>query len=285
MFAEIVLPAGKNRITIGEIPALFAEAIYPALAEVAERQITELKKYPLNAKNKREWCGASDGHAFPVRLTDADLKALQAGVWAALPRLNLPLLESAWEPYRAAFESRPPNGWRLEVTRINPNMQHDWEWGTAETEYRKAVKMACFTGALLPYDPVTLLPAVEATGQYLESCFVTVDVLRSYANSVNIGVRLESDTPQATQPQPQPLSVVSNSTKPKRRDSLTPVIEMAQAACRNPHDTAEVWAALQVLAEKKQAPLIGATEDGLQYLKKGNAEIFTRESLRKRLAR
>jgi hypothetical protein len=84
---------------------------------------------------------------------------------------------------------------------------------------------------------------------------------------------------------PQPLQVVSNSTKPKRRDSLTPVIEMAQATCKNVKDTAEVWAKLQVLADKKQAPLIGATEDGLQYLNKGNAEIFSRESLRKRLAR
>lgn len=91
----------------------------------------------------------------------------------------------------------------------------------------------------------------------------------------------------ATQPQPQPmpLSVVSNSTKPKRRDSLTPVIEKAKETCRNANDTAEVWAALQVLAEKKQPPLIGVTEDGLQYLKNGIAESFNRDALRKRLAR
>lgn len=86
-------------------------------------------------------------------------------------------------------------------------------------------------------------------------------------------------------PEPLPSSVVRNTTKETRRDSLTPVIEMAQTTCRNANDTAEVWAALQVLAEQKQAPLIGATEDGLQYLKSGNAAIFTRESLRKRLAR
>jgi hypothetical protein len=42
---------------------------------------------------------------------------------------------------------------------------------------------------------------------------------------------------------------------------------------------------LLVLAEKRTAPLIGATEDGLQYLKGGTAEIFTRKSLGKRLAR
>jgi hypothetical protein len=81
-----------------------------------------------------------------------------------------------------------------------------------------------------------------------------------------------------------PLNTIIHSTK-TRRDTLTPVIELAQSQCRNLADTAEVWAALLVLAEKRTAPLIGATEDGLQYLKGGTAEIFTRKSLGKRLAR
>jgi hypothetical protein len=63
------------------------------------------------------------------------------------------------------------------------------------------------------------------------------------------------------------------------------VIEQAQRACKDPTDTAEVWATLQVLAEKRTPPLIGATEDGLQYLKNGSAASFTRDALRKRLAR
>lgn len=86
----------------------------------------------------------------------------------------------------------------------------------------------------------------------------------------------------------QPLSgsapVVKHSTK-SRRDTLTPVIELAQSQCRSPKDTAEVWATLLVLADKKRAPLIGATEDGLQYLKDGAAAIFKRKSLGKRLTR
>ncbi|MDP3251623.1 MAG: hypothetical protein Q8M77_06895 [Hydrogenophaga sp.] len=75
-----------------------------------------------------------------------------------------------------------------------------------------------------------------------------------------------------------------HSTK-SRRNALTPVIELAQAQCRNPRDTAEVWAALLVLAEKQSPPLRGATEEGIQYLSNGVAEIFKRDSLRKRLAR
>ena len=78
------------------------------------------------------------------------------------------------------------------------------------------------------------------------------------------------------------LSILTHSTK-TRRNTLTPVIELAQRQCLNPIDTAEVWAALQVLAHKKEAPLIGATEEGLQYFKGGEAAVFTRDALRKRL--
>lgn len=121
----------------------------------------------------------------------------------------------------------------------------------------------------------------------------------------NIGLSLPDKFPTQTAPEkpidapaqspatPAPVIAASDgpalptffhSTK-VRRDALTPVIELAQSHCRNASDTAEVWAALLVLAEKKTAPLIGATEDGLQYLKKGTAASFNREALRKRLGR
>lgn len=89
---------------------------------------------------------------------------------------------------------------------------------------------------------------------------------------------------QAGTDDPAPPNKIVHSTK-TRRDTLTPVIEVARRQCSDPQDTAAVWAVLQVLAEKKTAPLIGATEDGLQYLKNGNAAIFNREALRKRLGR
>lgn len=82
---------------------------------------------------------------------------------------------------------------------------------------------------------------------------------------------------------PAASGTVTHSTKAPRRYNLTPVIELAQSKCRNPTDTAEVWAQLQVLAENKTAPLIGATDDGLQYLNKGIAAIFKRDALNKRL--
>jgi hypothetical protein len=78
--------------------------------------------------------------------------------------------------------------------------------------------------------------------------------------------------------------VITHSTK-ERRDILTPVIELAQKQCRDPRDAAEVWAVLQVLAEKGSPPLFGATEDGLQYFKEGIANTFKRKSLGQRLKR
>ena len=85
--------------------------------------------------------------------------------------------------------------------------------------------------------------------------------------------------------EPGNVGTVRRTTKDRRRDTLTPVIELAQSQCRNRQDTAEVWGRLQVLAESKSPPLIGATEDGLQYLKNGVAAIFKRDDLGKRLRR
>lgn len=101
--------------------------------------------------------------------------------------------------------------------------------------------------------------------------------------------QLAAFQPQETRPSSAPVGAVCapriiHSTK-TRRDTLTPVIELAQKQCQNPQDTAEVWAVLLVLAEKKSSPLIGTTEDGLQYLNKGTADIFKKKSLGQRLAR
>jgi hypothetical protein len=129
-----------------------------------------------------------------------------------------------------------------------------------------------------------------------EKDFVADEVLAAWeayqAETKKPQTNTDSNPVQATAT-PAPLAVARDcnvlptfihSTK-TRRDALTPVIERAQQQCNDPKDTAAVWAALQVLAEKKAAPLIGATEDGLQYLKNGGAAILNRDALRKRLGR
>ncbi len=85
--------------------------------------------------------------------------------------------------------------------------------------------------------------------------------------------------------EPGSIGTVTHSTKPPRRDTLTPVIELAQKQCLNPKDTAEVWVHLSALADSKSPPFIDATDEGLKYLNNGTVNFFNREALRKRLAR
>ena len=79
-------------------------------------------------------------------------------------------------------------------------------------------------------------------------------------------------------------STFVHSTK-TRRDILTPVIEFAQAKCRDPNDAAEVWGVLQRLGEQKIPPLFGGSDDGVQYLSGGQAMYFKRKSLGQSLTR
>lgn len=77
--------------------------------------------------------------------------------------------------------------------------------------------------------------------------------------------------------------VMRHSTKAKGRDTLDPVIEHAQSLCRDPKDTAQVFAQMEVLAQAEHAPLQAATAGGLKYSKKGEAAYLTRDALDKRL--
>ena len=75
---------------------------------------------------------------------------------------------------------------------------------------------------------------------------------------------------------------ITNSTK-TRRDILDPAIEHAQGMCRDPKDTAQVWAQLQVLAQGEYAPLLAALPKGLKYTRNGRDASLTRDALDKRL--
>jgi hypothetical protein len=121
-------------------------------------------------------------------------------------------------------------------------------------------------------------------GPYQDDTYsISHDEFVTVAGLFNIQVAI-GNAPAQNTTKPAPVTVAVQSTK-TRRDALTPVIEHAQSQCRNPKDTAEVWACLLVLAEHKSAPLIGATEDGLQYFKHGTVEHLSRDALSKRLAR
>ncbi|MEO6321160.1 MAG: hypothetical protein ABIR56_10780 [Polaromonas sp.] len=130
-------------------------------------------------------------------------------------------------------------------------------------------------------------PSVHLTA-WIEATTPETPVLPVVALGASDGVEPDAgqlSATQATIPSPAPVATVIRHYTKTRRNALTPVIELAQKNCRNPQDTAEVWAALLVLAEGKHAPLLGATENGLQYLKGGTAANLTRDALGKRLTR
>lgn len=112
-----------------------------------------------------------------------------------------------------------------------------------------------------------------------------------------VDARAGSGSAQKMRPQREPVTSHSPTTsKPRepdrhvistkvRRDTLTPGIEQAQQQSNSAWDVAEVWVVLSAMAEKRVAPFIGATEDGIQWLKNGEAANFTRKALAERLRR
>lgn len=74
--------------------------------------------------------------------------------------------------------------------------------------------------------------------------------------------------------------------KSQRPDLLTPLIEKAQRNETEPFNAAVIWPTLCEMAETKTKPLIGKTEDGIQWTD-GNDDVqyLTLVNLRDRLAR
>lgn len=187
--AEIVLPAKTKKVLIGDIPKLFADAIHSGVNENEPPQVAELKKMPLTEAAKREFCGDVP-HLFPVKLKADDMTELAQKVWKHLPPLKLPITENEWQPYHDAFMNNPREDWTLDVLKVNPYMNQRILWYNAIEEYKKAVKHSINTKLLKPIDPSTFLPSLNASGEWLNNCFVTLDNLRGYAASLNIAVRL-----------------------------------------------------------------------------------------------
>ena len=77
----------------------------------------------------------------------------------------------------------------------------------------------------------------------------------------------------------QTNSVTVHTTKGKKNHPLAHIIIEAQKELSDKFNTAAVWANLQALAAKKFSNLLGETEDGIQYPKKGETAYFTKDAL------
>lgn len=284
MLVTIELPTGSERVTVGDIPALIANALHPEIPEDTPRQITELKKIPTSAENVANWCGANC-EAFPVSLTDDDLRSLNSGVWAQLPPLSLPMPEPEWQKYQEAYNENPPAGWTLEPRADNPYIaamiyRHD-----ATKEWKRVVRDSAMKGHLTPRHPTTFLPQPDAAGEWLLDCFVTTDDLTQFLAKLNIGVTMKATTTLTGTP-------ITKHQLGTKTNILAAVIELATRNAVAPEDNNSVWAAMVKLADSddKPAPLHGYSSDGIQYLgnsyqQTGIPDIFTKKHLRDRLRR
>lgn len=89
----------------------------------------------------------------------------------------------------------------------------------------------------------------------------------------------------ATEP-PAPAQQAATKNGLPRQDLLTPLINKAVQDAGEGASPAEVFAILRKWAEQKKAPLIGATEEGLQWINSSDrAKILSLGALRKRLKR
>lgn len=94
-----------------------------------------------------------------------------------------------------------------------------------------------------------------------------------------------SPTPAIDMPARNAPLRMGHSTKERRKNELTGVIQHAQAECNDPSNSAEVFAALAALADSKDKPpvLLGSDEAGIKYRSGGEVKYLTREQLRNRL--
>jgi hypothetical protein len=186
---EIILPAGTERVTVRDIPELFATAIIPEVPEGAPRQVIELKKMPMTEDNKRQWCGEGT-RAFPVRLTAEDMKML----WAGMPPLQLPIDVGRWQPYADVFALAGIVDWELRAITEDPALARLIVFADVVEKRKKGVRDAAQSGVLTPRSPRTFMPDPDAIGETLQDAFVTVENLREYAARDGIIVSVQTDT-------------------------------------------------------------------------------------------
>ena len=117
---------------------------------------------------------------------------------------------------------------------------------------------------------------------FTEAGFGEVLEARYYRNALG-GGESEPFVPVVAGASIDAKAAQNKSTKTPRRDTITPVIELAQSKCIDPNDTAAVWAHMEVLAIEEYPPFQGRMLEGLQYTKNNKVHYFTRDALRLRL--
>lgn len=184
--------------------------------------------------------------------------------------------------------------WHAVTLSLNQNPEgfHP-DWADDETRKRMDLCMAhVSTGSLKLRDGADLsLPVdVETFHMWAVSLGLSLPVEFSGASSSRpTGERSEipGDAMRLEQPSrhKQAKAGQVHSTKDKRRGLLDPVIDEAQSQCADQWDVSAVWLRLLELAKQQRTPLVGATDEGLQYTNGEGIAYLTREALGQRITR
>lgn len=202
MLATIVLPPGTVRVTLKDIPALFADAICPPLPQGTPRVLSYLEKQATSPELASQWCG--QGNNFAISLTERDVRELNEGVWANLPSLVLlpsdgegpqklahPLPEPEWEPYATAFGASPPTGWTLITVWRNTVMEQWFMNHDARKQWKRLLERQATSGQVLPRPAASGIPTQHAPGQHHGDAFLTVEEFIEFARQFSVDVRVQ----------------------------------------------------------------------------------------------
>jgi hypothetical protein len=204
MLATIVLPPGTERVTLRDIPDLFANAIHPPLPEGTPRVLSYLQKEALTKELADNWCGF--GNNFPINITAIELEALNTSVWAGLPRLELQpennegptklktmVTEPGWEPYRLAFEGSPPEDWRLIAVWRNTVLEQWLMSHEAQNQWKQLLEQHAARGDIAPRSPTSYIPTTGVFGRQLQESFLTVPEFAEFAAKYSVAVKVQRE--------------------------------------------------------------------------------------------
>jgi hypothetical protein len=280
MLAAIVLPHGTKKVTLRDIPNLFANAIHPELPPDTPRRIKRLKKFPLTDTLKVRWCGLGPVlQAFAVSLSAEDSDELARECWTHLPPLLLPIDEETFSPYLQASETWQKGNWRLEVELEDPSFAQ-WVYAdNAVTEYKKRIEEDVQNGLLVARDCATYLPVKPnyAFGEILWTSFVTVEEFSKYAAQFEIKVQVNEICEQNTSDLTK--TELSDSRKPKDVESPLFGGEPQLIKGKNKRADVDKWVKFQANEMKTPADTGSALAERIQLLAKKHGYESERKEL------
>lgn len=188
--AVIYLPPDMERVEVGRIPSLIANALHPEDFD-APTVLSRLLKKARSLELMSQWHDKGD-----IPPTPDEIEALNASAWTALPPLVVDgdgkpgqtITESQWQPYAAALAANPPRGWRLIPYWRNTRREMSIANHTAKEEHWRLVVSHAAQGVIRPKSPQTRIEEPTAAGERLKECYITRAEFEEYAQRFAIRV-------------------------------------------------------------------------------------------------